>query len=151
MAALVWKNGVADLNADGKVNNVDVRLQLQNTAQDLGVAGRDSLFGYGLVNATLAAPIVGGLPVADPVSPAAAPVNLALNRPVLASSIEGAGLEAAKAVDGSGTTRWASAFSDPQWVRVDLGSSQQVGRVVLKWEAAYGKSYKVQVSPDAIA
>jgi hypothetical protein len=32
---------------------------------------------------------------------------------------------------------------------VDLGSSKQVGRAILRWEAAYGKAYKIQVSGDA--
>jgi len=36
--------------------NKDVRTQLQNTADDLGVAGRDTKYGYGLVDADEAAP-----------------------------------------------------------------------------------------------
>lgn len=31
---------------------------------------------------------------------------------------------------------------------IDLGSSQQLSRVKLSWETAYGKSYKVQASAD---
>ncbi|MGE5551344.1 MAG: GH12 family glycosyl hydrolase domain-containing protein [Bacteroidota bacterium] len=75
--------------------------------------------------------------------------NLALNKPVTASSVEKAGVEAYKAVDGNTTTRWSSAFSDPQWIYVDLGSSYNVNHVILRWEQAYGKSYQIQVSPDA--
>jgi hypothetical protein len=67
-----------------------------------------------------------------------------------ASSVEGAGLEAAKAVDGSLGTRWSSQFSDPQWLQVDLGSSQPIDRVVIDWEAAYAKAYQIQVSKDAV-
>jgi hypothetical protein len=33
-------------------------------------------------------------------------------------------------------------------LQVDLGSAQQVGRVVLNWEAAYAKGYRVEVSTD---
>ncbi|HYF62738.1 MAG TPA: discoidin domain-containing protein [Herpetosiphonaceae bacterium] len=76
--------------------------------------------------------------------------NLALNKPATASSIEGAGLEAGKAVDGSGTTRWASATSDPQWIRIDLGAAT-VNRVVLRWEAAYARGYRVEISADGNA
>lgn len=37
----------------------------------------------------------------------------------------------------------------PQWIYVDLGSVTTINRVVLNWEAAYGKSYRIQVSNDA--
>ncbi len=52
------------------------------------------------------------------------------------------------AVDGSWFSRWSSQFSDPQWLAVDLGRVQQISRVVLYWETAYGKSYRIQVSTD---
>ena len=32
---------------------------------------------------------------------------------------------------------------------MDLGSPKQVGRAVLRWEAAYGKGYTIQVSSNA--
>jgi len=75
--------------------------------------------------------------------------NVALNQPATASSLENAGTPASAAVDGNTGTRWASAFSDPQWLQVDLGSVQSVCKVVLNWEAAYGKQYQIQVSNDA--
>ena len=53
-------------------------------------------------------------------------------------------------MDGSTTTRWSSAFSDPQWIRVDLSATHTVSRVVLNWEAAYGKAYQIQTSSDAV-
>src|SRR5687767_3681320 len=83
------------------------------------------------------------LPVAQ-----AQTTNLALNKPVTCSSAENAGTACANAVDGNTGTRWASAFIDPQWVRVDLGTTQSIGRVVLRWEAAYSKSYQTQLSND---
>jgi hypothetical protein len=75
--------------------------------------------------------------------------NLALNKPVIASSVEATGFEASKAVDGNATTRWSSQFSDPQWVYVDLGATYTVNRVKITWEAAYATAYQVQISPDA--
>jgi beta-glucanase (GH16 family) len=81
-------------------------------------------------------------------TPSANP-NRALNRPVTASSVEAAGLEAARAVDGNGATRWASIYSDPQWITVDLGATYSINRVRLNWEAAYGRSYQIQVSGSA--
>ena len=47
-------------------------------------------------------------------------------------------------------TRWSSLFSDPQWIQVDLGMPQQIERVILHWETAYGQGYKIQVSEDAL-
>jgi beta-glucanase (GH16 family) len=66
-----------------------------------------------------------------------------------ASSTENAGTPASAAVDGNTGTRWSSAFSDPQWVQVDLGTSHSVNRVVLQWEAAYGRAFQIQTSNDA--
>jgi len=74
--------------------------------------------------------------------------NLALNKPATASSSENAGTPAASAVDGDAGTRWSSAFSDPQWLQVDLGSSTAICKVVLQWETASGKAYQIQTSAD---
>ncbi|KOX21340.1 penicillin acylase [Saccharothrix sp. NRRL B-16348] len=51
-------------------------------------------------------------------------------------------------VDGKPDTRWASDWSDQQWVQVDLGATRTVGRVVLSWEAAYAKAYRIELSTD---
>jgi hypothetical protein len=77
------------------------------------------------------------------------PGNAALNRPATASSTENAGSPASAAVDGNTGTRWASAFSDPQWLQVDLGATASICQVVLNWEAAYGTAFQIQTSPDA--
>ncbi|MGW2089593.1 galactose-binding domain-containing protein [Streptomyces sp. NPDC001880] len=55
---------------------------------------------------------------------------------------------AGKAVDGDTDTRWASGWSDDQWLRLDLGSSRTVGKVFLDWEQAYARAYRVEVSDD---
>lgn len=74
--------------------------------------------------------------------------DLALGRPTTASSTQSADYPATAATDGSATSRWSSAFTDPQWIQVDLGAVRNVNRVVLNWEVAYGRAYKVQVSDD---
>ncbi|WP_441250315.1 family 20 glycosylhydrolase [Kitasatospora sp. McL0602] len=76
------------------------------------------------------------------------PGDLALGHPVTASSTETPAFPASGAVDGSYGTRWSSAYADPQWLRIDLGSTQQVDRVRLDWEAAYAKSFQLQFSDD---
>ncbi|WP_327251057.1 discoidin domain-containing protein [Streptomyces sp. NBC_01244] len=74
--------------------------------------------------------------------------DLARGRTATASSSETSGLGAANAVDGLDTTRWASSYSDSQWLKVDLGSSKTVKSVRLNWEGAYGKDYDIQTSAD---
>jgi len=74
--------------------------------------------------------------------------NLALNHPTTASSLENATFPASNATDGNTGTRWSSAFSDPQWLEVDLGSAQNICGVTLVWETAYGKAFQIQTSND---
>lgn len=53
-AALIMAAGPLDINNDGFVDNTDVRLQLKMTAYGLGEPGRDTIYGFGLVNANAA-------------------------------------------------------------------------------------------------
>jgi hexosaminidase len=76
------------------------------------------------------------------------PGDLAQGRPATASSTETPDFPAANATDGDLGTRWSSQYTDPTWLQVDLGSVQTVNRVVLAWEAAYGKNYQIQISND---
>ena len=78
----------------------------------------------------------------------AAAANLALGRPAVASTSY-SGYPASNVTDGNAVSRWSSQFSDNQWIYVDLGSVYTINRVVLRWETAYGRSYKLQVSNDA--
>ena len=64
--------------------------------------------------------------------PAAAADLLSQGRPATASSTENAATPASAAVDGNTGTRWSSAFSDPQWLQVDLGATATISQVVLQ-------------------
>jgi hypothetical protein len=86
--------------------------------------------------------------VVVPSAAIAAPVLLSQDKPATASSIEGAGTPAPSAVDGRADTRWASAWSDPQWLQVDLEKRSTLSRVELDWEAAYASSFQIQVSDN---
>lgn len=86
--------------------------------------------------------------LAVPPGTAHAATLLSLNKPAAASSTEGAAYPASAVVDGDTGTRWSSAFSDPQWVRIDLGESKSISQVVLSWEAAYATAFQIQVSGD---
>jgi len=82
-------------------------------------------------------------------SPAhAAATLLSQGQPATASSLENTTFPASNAVDGNTGTRWSSAFSDPQWLQVDLGSTAQISQVVLNWEAAYATAFQIQTSND---
>ncbi|OZV78215.1 sialidase [Micromonospora echinospora] len=78
----------------------------------------------------------------------AAPVLLSQGRPATASSTENAGTPAGAAVDGDTGTRWSSAFSDPQWLQVDLGTRATLNQVTLAWEGAYARAFQIQTSDD---
>jgi subtilisin len=52
-AALVIAAGATDSNSNGLIND-EVRQALDSTALDLGIAGRDTLYGFGLVNVAAA-------------------------------------------------------------------------------------------------
>ena len=79
------------------------------------------------------------------------PTDLAAGSKATASSAEWPSIlyGAARAVDRNTSTRWASDWSDDQWLQLDLRAPRTVGRVVLDWESAHGKAYRIEVSPDA--
>ena len=80
-------------------------------------------------------------------------IVLSYNAPAVASSVQDdaycVGCTADKAFDMNNYSRWATAWSDPQWIYVDLGANASITRVVLNWQNAYGKAYQIQTSSDA--
>ncbi|MGW7537356.1 discoidin domain-containing protein [Amycolatopsis sp. NPDC054798] len=65
------------------------------------------------------------------------------------------GKEPKYATDGNPATRWAVSTSDrpraDSWLAVDLGSPRKFDRVRLSWEAAAGRKYRIETSPDGAA
>ena len=124
---MTWAYGLkTDLNGN-PTNSDDYIRQVYNYSR---VITRDEMPGWNNVGGTV-------------------PNNLALNRPVTVSSTEAGGNVASNAVDNSYSTRWSSAYADPQWIYVDLGATYNVNRVKITWEAAYGRNYYVEVSSNA--
>jgi len=74
--------------------------------------------------------------------------NVARGKTATASSVESAAFPASNVVDGDATTRWSSAFADPQWVQVDLGQAFAVDHITVAWEAACAKSFQIQTSTN---
>jgi hypothetical protein len=72
--------------------------------------------------------------------------NLALAARVTASGSEGDAWRAGYACDGDRSTRWSSAFTEKQWIKVDLGRRWQLTEITLDWEAAYAVGYRVETS-----
>jgi beta-glucosidase len=97
-------------------------------------------YGYSLWEFGVFGTVGGGTP------PSGSPISEF--RPVSASSWEGGNAPGA-ALDGRTNTRWSSQFSDPQWIQVDLGGTATISQVVLNWEAAFGRAYRIEVSPNA--
>lgn len=113
------------------------------TATAAGVSGTASLtVGAGTTTTPPTTPT-------PPTPPASA--NLALKKPVRVSSLEnGQQFPGSAAVDGSYGTRWASARTDSEWLRVDLGATYSVNHVKLTWEGALGKNYDLEISADTV-
>ncbi len=77
-------------------------------------------------------------------------VSLSYKKKVTVSSTElNYGNIAAHAVDADAATRWSSAFGDPQWFQIDMGKRTSIKKVVLNWEMASAKEYRLEVSDDA--
>ncbi len=76
------------------------------------------------------------------------PINIALNKTATSSSVESSSYPPSYAVDGNSSTRWSSQFSDPQWLKVDLGAVYDIDHVTILWETAYASEFEVLVSAD---
>jgi hypothetical protein len=130
-----WTTVYSTTTATGGVQNLNVTGTGRYVR--LTMTARGTAFGYSLWEFQ----VLGG-------TAACTGGNLAQNHPATASSAENASTGASAAVDGSTGTRWSSAFSDPQWLQVDLGGTATVCQVTLNWEAAYATAFRVQISAD---
>lgn len=114
-----------DFNNDSVVNGIDYVIFLQN---------------YGAVVETSSP---------TPTIPQGQTGNIALHKAVIASSSDTSAPNPSNITDGSTSSRWSSAWSQPQWIQIDLGQSYTISRVVLNWETAYGSGYRIETSDDA--
>ena len=79
------------------------------------------------------------------VDPAPGATDLALSVTATASPGPVIG-DGSSVVDGNDGTRWESAQSDPQWLELDLGSTQTLCSMQIKWENAYSTDFVIQTS-----
>jgi len=76
-------------------------------------------------------------------------VSQAFQKTVKVSSTEaGSGNIGSNAVDGNEATRWSSVYSDPQWFQIDLGVRYDIEKIILLWEVASAKNYRIDVSDN---
>ncbi|PSR55943.1 hypothetical protein AHMF7605_21775 [Adhaeribacter arboris] len=78
-----------------------------------------------------------------------AQVNLALNKPATASSVQMmTSYTADLAFDGNttGNSRWSSNTGATAWIYVDLQAVYNITQISLWWEAASGRDYQLQVA-----
>jgi hypothetical protein len=79
--------------------------------------------------------------------------DLALGKNATASSVNGANVAAnvttATTYQNYTATRWESAASDPQWIMVDLGTTMEIDRAILKWNTSYASAFSIEASTNA--
>ncbi|WP_407566713.1 discoidin domain-containing protein [Polymorphospora sp. A560] len=140
-----WTSIYSTTSGVGGVQSLDV----SGTGRYVRMYGtvRSSGYGYSLYEFEVYGTLGGG-PTPTPTPGACGTTNAAQGRPATASSAESAGMAASAAVDGNTGTRWSSQFTDPQWLRVDLGQTRTICQVVLAWEGAYGRAFQIQTSND---
>ena len=72
--------------------------------------------------------------------------NIALGKPVTASSHENAGTLPTGINDGDLSTRWGSAHNDNEYITIDLLQSCFIDHITLRWEAAYASSFALLIT-----
>jgi len=130
-----WSEVYRTSTGDGAVDEVTLAVPVWGRYVRMLGTERGTAYGYSLYEFE----VYGGIP---------APVNVALGKTVEASTSYSS-YPAGNVTDGDASSRWSSAFSDSQWIYVDLGAVYTIHQVVLQWETAYGRSYTIQVSNDA--
>ncbi|HUP59461.1 MAG TPA: S8 family serine peptidase [Thermoanaerobaculia bacterium] len=93
VASLVWSNFPTKSNAD-------IRNALEATAQDLGAAGRDDYYGWGLVQARAAYDLLAGSSTGDTTAP-----TTSITSPAAGATVSGTVLVTASASDNVGVTK----------------------------------------------
>ncbi|MCH6160311.1 beta-N-acetylglucosaminidase domain-containing protein [Streptomyces marispadix] len=74
--------------------------------------------------------------------------DLARDAEATSSGDETGDFPASAVNDGREDTRWSSPAKDGEWVQLKLRDPARLGELVLHWQDAYAKRYRVQVSPD---
>jgi len=117
---------------DGGVDTIDFQNQITRYVR-INALTRNTEYGYSILEVEIYGPD--------------GATNLSLGSVAMSSSVEGPDFEANNAIDGSLDTRWASAWSDPQYLEIDLGAVKTINKVIIHWEYASAESYNVDTAP----
>ena len=134
---------IKQIALDENLPVIDINAATKNMPQNFPDNVHPDIAGANVVAQT----ILNGLMNAGETTPM---IDQALNQPVMASSTVN-GNAASNAVDSDYTTLWQSAASNNQWIYVDLGSMLNLTGVYLNWGPDFGRSYKIQVSTNALS
>lgn len=108
-------------------------------------------FGIGIHNVTLTITTSTGATKTAGVIITIKSPSLSYKKPIRVSSTEaGLGNLAVNAVDGNSATRWSSLYTDPQWFSINLKKRCDIEKVVIAWEVASAKSYRIEESNDSL-
>jgi len=115
-AALVIAAGVTDSNGNGRIND-EVRAILNSTADDIGAVGKDTHYGYGLVN--VAAAIASLVPPSPAVN-----VNVSADKTSYESGVDTTAVLTAAITDEKGNA--ISGLSSPNFATMVNGAATVV-------------------------
>lgn len=135
-----WTDVYSENSSDGGIDDISFPAVTGRYIKMLGIK-RATNWGYSLFSFK----VYGNNVVVNPPEEGG---NLAKGKVVSASSIETSDFPKEYCVDDDMQTRWSSLYHDDEWIVVDLGKAYTIDKVILNWEAAYGKDYKIQVSQD---
>jgi cysteine-rich repeat protein len=121
-----------------QVNQLDVFARYVQISSRLG----DRNYGISLYEVTIY-----GKDCTIPPPPKCGETILGLDAAIAsASSMEGSNWSPDKAIDGDFQSRWSSAFTDDEWLAVDLGAPTLIYAVWVHWEDAFAEDYDLQVA-----
>ncbi|WP_339207823.1 carbohydrate binding domain-containing protein [Paenibacillus sp. FSL K6-3182] len=153
-----WTDVFTEAAGNGGLDNITLNGQEARHIRMVGSA-RGTNYGYSLwefeVYGTWVSGGEGGGNGGNP-DPGTTPnpvlVNLALNKQAVASSFN-AVFPAHLLTDGDKGTRWEAKWSDnntapyhAEWFYIDLEKVHSINKIILTWEAAYGKAIDIQVA-----
>ncbi|MFJ6572339.1 discoidin domain-containing protein [Streptomyces sp. NPDC091292] len=146
---LSWPAATDDTGVTGYAVYQDGRRIGLTTATTLRVSGLTPETAYSFTVVARDAALNTSEPSEAAVVTTPADRNLALRKPVTASS-DSEGNVPGKVVDGDLTTRWAQGLGlpDPSWIQVDLGADTAVSSVVTTFEKSSGYRYRLEYSTD---
>lgn len=133
-----WTTIYSTSNGDGGIDDLNISGTGRYVRMN-GTAARANGWGYSLWEIEIYA--------AQTTAPVVA-TNVAIKKPVTASSVEMTSTAAGNVNDGNNNSRWASSYAHANWISIDLGTTYNISRVKLNWEEAYGKGYQIQTSAN---